>query len=311
MAQSQVSVFFVYKRSSRYLGSTMMRGFQLCEILKQHGSGRFEYAMKPIPTMRFGAMRSLWARRQPPGSVFVFVKDAIDRLDEGALGILHARAAAVLHDPIDRSIEDTPLRHVDLHLATSCVQHEALTLHLAGAGATSGLLLHQPDTRLFGFLDLPSDKLHPAYFGNPINAFLPGPVVERVPLVDVGMTEGMDASWRSFATANFHYGVRPAEQVGHQTVFKPLTKATTAAVCGAPIMVNRTAHDAEALLGADYPYFVDQIDTEGVLAVLDRAASGFGGAEWTFAIDKMRVLAARVSPREMARTFERLLEAVL
>jgi hypothetical protein len=217
----------------------------------------------------------------------------------------------VLHDPIDRDIGDTPPRHVDLHLATSCVQYDALCERLAGQGAAVGLLLHQPDLRLSEPLDLPVDTLRPAYFGNPINAFLPDPVAARVPLVDVGLTEGMDALWHRFESANFHYAVRPADQVGHPTVFKPLTKATTAAACGAPIMVNRDAHDAVALLGGDYPYLVDRIETEAVLEVLDRAASGFGGAEWAFAIDKMGALAARVSPRETALTFERLLETVL
>jgi hypothetical protein len=311
MANSQVDVFFVYKRSSGYLGSTQMRGFQLCEILQRFGSGRFRYAMKPIPTMHWRPFGSLWSQRQRREAVYVFVKDAIDRLDGEALGILHRRAAAVVHDPIDRDIGDTPPRHVDLHLATSCVQYDALCERLAGQGTAVGLLLHQPDLRLSEPPDLPVDTLRPAYFGNPINAFLPEPVAARVPLVDVGLTEGMDALWHRFGSANFHYAVRPADQVGHPTVFKPLTKATTAAVCGAPIMVNRDADDAVALLGGDYPYLVDQIETEAVLEVLDRAASGFGGAEWAFAIDKMGALAARVSPRETALTFERLLETVL
>ncbi len=311
MAKPQVDVFFVFKRSSRYLGSTQMRGFQLCETLRRHGSGRFTYAMKPIPTMRWRPLGSLWARRQPRGAVFVFVKDAIDRLDGEALGVLHRRAAAVLHDPIDRDIRDTPPRHVDLHLATSCVQFDALRKRLSGQAATTGLLLHQPDTRLAEPLELPADKLRPAYFGNPINAFLPTPVAAMVPLVDVGLTEGMDSLWRQFGSANFHYAVRPADQAGNPTAFKPLTKATTAAACGAAIMVNRDAPDAVALLGDDYPYLVDRVETNTVLEVLDRAASDFGGVEWAFAIDKMGSLAARVSPRETALTFERLLETVL
>jgi len=94
-------------------------------------------------------------------------------------------------------------------------------------------------------------------------------------------------------------------------VFKPLTKAVTAAACGAPVLVNRAAHDAEALLGQDYPYLVDLVTTETVLALLDRVQSGFGSVEWRHALETMHALRARLAPPQTARTFESILEALL
>jgi hypothetical protein len=310
-----VNVFFVYRRSSVRFGSTQMRCFQLCEILKRHGSGRFAFDTMMIRNLSVEPARQLWARTRPYGAIYIFVKDAIERLSAAALERLHVRAAAIVHDPIDRKLSLTPRRHVDLHIAASFAQQEALVRQFAATGdaqARVGLLLHQPDLRLHDFGEaLPRDRLRPAYFGDPANAFLPPRLAPRIPVVDVGMTRSMGDHIARFATANLHYAVRPQEQVTSNDVIKPLTKAVTAARCGVPVMVNRTAPDAEALLGADYPYLIDEIEEDAVLSALDRAVRDFAGPTWQSALDRMHALALRVSPAQTARDLEDLLESLL
>lgn len=305
-----VPVHFIHTRSSARLGSTQMRCFQLCEIMQRHGSGRFTYHTMRVPNFGIAGLDHAWAATRPKGAVFIFVKDAIDRLSPAARALLHRRAAAIVHDPIDRQLRKTPLSDVDLHLASSVSQHHALEARLAGRART-GLLLHQPDLRLPDAPDLPTDRLRPAYFGDPANMFLTAEIAEQVAIIDVGLAADMASRLPLFAQANLHYAVRPEDQILDQDVIKPLTKAVIAARCGAPVMVNRSAPDAVDLLGADYPYLIDSTTAETVLAMLDRARADFSGPRWRIALDRMRGLASRVRPAQTARDLEHLLEAAL
>ncbi len=155
------------------------------------------------------------------------------------------------------------------------------------------------------------DRLHPTYFGDPANAYLPDPIARRIPVVNVALARNMEDSLNAFTTANFHYAVRPTDQAASTDIIKPLTKAVIAARCGAPIMVNRSAHDAETLLGYDYPYLVEHADPDSVATILDRAQSGFGGSEWKAAQDRLRALETRVGPVQTARNLEHILEKSL
>jgi hypothetical protein len=310
----RTEVVFLYPLRRVLLGSAMMRGFQLRDMLERHGSGRFHYSTKAIPPLPLNLLRMRWVRAQPRGAVYVFIKDAIDRLHPDALAELHERAAIVAHDPVDRPLKRTPRSHVDLHIAASFVQRDALhrwlPRHSEGMPKV-GLVLHQADLRLQELPEAPADRFRPAYFGDPKNAFLPDQLMERISLVDVGRVSGMSSQLHRFADANFHYAVRPAKQVAHSNIFKPLTKAATAACCSAPVLVNRKAHDAEALLGTDYRYFVDDVDADSVAAMLDQAAADFGGPEWMRALDAMKELRERLGPPRITRDFETMLEEVL
>lgn len=312
MSGKPTRVFFVHSRSSTRLGSTQMRCFQLCEIMRRHGSGRFVFDTMLIPSLAMASWREIWALTRPKGAIFIFVKDAIDRLHPAALERLARRAGAILHDPIDRPLSATPRAFVGVHLASSLAQFTALTETLSDARmGRVEVLLHQPDLRLPDTPALPMDRLRPVYFGDPANAFLPETITGHVPVVDVSLAKGMEDKIGLFASANFHYAVRPEDQTRSVDIFKPLTKAVLAARCGAPVMVNRHAHDAEALLGADYPYLVDKTDPTMVLDTLRQAQSDFGGPAWMRAKDVMRALAARVSPTQTARDLEHILERAL
>ncbi|NKX44726.1 hypothetical protein [Roseicyclus persicicus] len=270
--------------------------------------------MLPLRNLVLEAMRVAWVRTRPRAAIFVFIKDSIDRLSPAALSTLHDRSLAILHDPIDRPISATPRAHVDLHIASSQAQAKALTALLRAWGRTSakvGLVLHQPDLRLSAATPPPRDRLRAAYFGNPDNAHLPGDLADRVAVHDVGFSDGMARNLQLFGTANFHFAVRPEAQARSDDVIKPLTKAVTAAVCGAPILINRHSHDAEDLLGHDYPYLVNRGDADTISGMLDDAASGFGGPTWREAEDRMRQLRARTTPERTAADFERALGSVL
>jgi hypothetical protein len=270
--------------------------------------------MKPIANQRLDLMRTLWAQRQPRNAVYIFIKHAVDRLHSEARLLLQKRAACVIHDHIDRSLDRIVTEGIDLHLASSIAQEAALRDRLNKSNAIparTGLLLHQADIRLANLRERPLGALRAAYFGSPKNAFLPEPVAARIKVVNVELGSSMTANLGAFGLANLHYAIRPDEQTTHRAVFKPLTKAVTAAACGAPVLINRAACDAEALLGQDYPYLVNTVTTESVLALMDRVQTGYGGSEWLNALDRMHTLRERLLPSQVAKNFETMMEELL
>ena len=290
-----------------------MRCFQLCEIMRRYGSDKFHYETMPIPNLRHDILRGAWAATRPKEAFYIFVKDAIDRLDETALERLHERASAVLHDPIDRKLTLTPRHFVDVHIASSYTQKLILEKLINSENLTGriDLLLHQADIRLQKNMTLPEKEFTPAYFGDPNNGFLPDQVRNRISIYNVALTKGMQKNIQHFTDANFHYAVRPHIQTHNSDVIKPLTKAIIAARCGAPVLVNRAAHDAEMLLGPNYPYFVDRTDEASVLCILDQAKDDFQGPRWKAALDAMQALEMRVNPVQTALELEQILERSL
>ncbi|WP_371059366.1 hypothetical protein [Rhodosalinus sp. 5P4] len=266
-----------------------------------------------VPKFPLQSAEYIWVKTRPAGAIFIFVKDSIDRLSPSGRELLRGKALMIAHDPIDRPITETPFSHVDLHIASSLAQKNALDNYLLASdarGARCGLLLHQPDNRLPENPSTPTDRLRPAYFGDPKNAHLPELIAERVQVVDVGLYPAMTERLSLFGQANFHYAIRPQAQTANTQVFKPLTKAVTAARCCVPVLVNRAAHDAEALLGSDYPYLVDKIDSDSVRSALEAAQMAFGGKQWQRALDRMRYLASLISPKRTARDLEQLLDII-
>ncbi|MBO6602851.1 MAG: hypothetical protein JJ938_11130 [Roseicyclus sp.] len=315
METSPVKVFFVYRRSSRHLGSTTMRAFQLSQIAQAYCGDRFTFETKPIPNLRVAALKSLWVKTQPKGAIYIFVKDAVSRLDAETLSALRHKSRCVAVDYIDRTMNRAPEVEVDLHICSSIAQHTYLTRRFADAGRSDsqiGLIFHHADIRLhqMGLFSLSAPRI--AYFGGLENAYMTPGVAARVPCIDVGLTSGMDAHFRRFREFNLHYAVRPQTQsnIAH-TAFKPFTKGAIAAACGAPIIVNRPVHDAVHFLGDDYPFLVESLSEKDVTETIDHALDTFGGPVWLTATERMREINDRLSPYRIGRDLEDLLKDFL
>ena len=316
MTKTPIKVFFVYPRSSRNLGSTVMRGFQLCEIATAQSSSRFSFATKPISSLHHPALTRLWVDLQPKDAIFIFVKNAITRLDSAALQRLQRKSKLVVLDYIDRSMEQIPTDGIDVHLCSSMEQMTYLRDRVSDSenaiNGTVDLLFHHADLRLHTMTFPQQHVARVAYFGGTINAFIPPSIADIVPVFDVGLSAGMVQFLQNYKDFNLHYAIRPAEQtdtIAH--VFKPFTKGATAAACQSPIIVNRAAHDAEYFLGDDYPFFVDTLTETTVVETVDKAITSFGGPVWVDALERMEELNNRLHPTRIGRDLETLLEAHL
>lgn len=303
-------VRFVYLRSSRRSGSTVMRCFQLHDLVRRRLGESFDFDTASLPEFRDRAAEMRWVGRQPADTTYIFVKKAIDGLGRESLLALRDKARAICLDYVDRGLDDWVSAGVDLHLACSMTGLERLReAQRAGriAGATH-LLLHHADPRLadLGHRHHLLPGLQTVYFGRPENGFLPPGIARRLTVLQATNTATFAANVRRLVDFNFHYCVRGNQPRGA----KPFTKGFTAATCGANVVASAADEEARHFLGADYPYLAPREDETVVNDLLDHAAHTYGTATWRRGLDAMEAIRDRIAPARLAEDFAAMLRTL-
>jgi hypothetical protein len=93
-------------------------------------------------------------------------------------------------------------------------------------------------------------------------------------------------------TLNCHVSAR---RPGREWLYKPNTKVSTAAACGAALVTTRDACAVE-YLGEDYPFYADTPDREAMIAALARARAAIGGDAWKLAQRRLAAVKALTHP---------------
>jgi hypothetical protein len=311
-------VRFVYRRSARYLGSTVLRADQLCRLAQRHLGDRYDFATLSIPRMTQRWRQSLWVKMREE-AIYIFVKDAVDRLDREHLAELKRKSIAIGVDYVDRSLAALRPDSVDLHISASVAGRAALKSLVAAsddsdkpAGAATALLLHNTDERLESLRFRQMDQARVVYFGGPGNTVLTDYARSVVDVVSAELSNDMTANFRRLEGYNAHYCVRPDEdETNLRRRFKPFTKGFTAAACGANVIVNCSVDDAVAFLGVDYPFLIRRATKNDIDEGLQRLVDAFGSADWARAQSTMAAIRERVKPPAIAGDFDQLLTALL
>lgn len=299
-------LIFVYRRSGLERGSTQMRAHQLVKLIAPH-IPEIDLDLRKMSTQP--ELQRLWARFVPRGAVLFFTKTAARVLDTRAIDILKSRGCKICLDFVDTSFARLPKQdlRIDAYVSPSISGVKALKDRI-GLDAPIHVVLHSGDSRLYGSqTKVPEDRLRPVYWGKPSNWLHSDAISERVTLLDASTVELATESIKNLPRYNMHYCVRPAER--RESVV-PFTKGANAALLGAPVLVSRDVQDAEELLGADYPYMIEEPTERAALEMLERAKSTFGGAEWQLAKERMTSLAAKVSPNAIAAQMCALIKSV-
>ena len=298
---------FVYLAKSRRVGSTVMRCFQLHDLARRHLGDQYDFGVLPLPGFRNQAAEMRWVERQPAGTTYLFVKNAIDGLSREALLRLQSNARAICLDYVDRPLDDWIPTGVDLHLACSITGLERLREAMRAGHITGStdLLLHHADPRLAALPHrhhrLP--RMQAVYFGRPENGFLPARIAQRLTVLKATSNTRFRANAGRLVDFNLHYCVRGDSSPSP----KPFTKGFTAAACGANVVVSATVDDVWHFLDADYPYLAPSDDEGVVHDVLDHAARTYGTTEWRRGLTAMAAIRDRVSPPRLAQDLAEIL----
>jgi len=293
-----------------------MRGEQLAALVRPHLAGRVEIRVLPFDAraMPPPVVRAL-ATLIPAGAVVMFVKFAAKGITRAHLAPLRRRACAIGLDSVDMALDAIPFDLFDFHVAASISGREALAARLAALDLGSvpvELLHHHSDPRL-DRVEIPVPRpFRCGYVGAVKNVAVPPALDGEVTLLPVNYARDMDRVIPRLGHFPLHFAVRPetALTASECREYKPFTKGFTAARCRANILVNRGADDAEALLGSDYPFLVENSDPASVIAGYERAREAYGSPLWLDGLERLRAMDNLVTPPALARQLERILDRV-
>lgn len=293
-----------------------MRGEQLAALVRPHLAGRVEIRVLPFDARAMPpSMLRVLATLIPAGAVVMFVKFAAKGVTRAHLAALRRRASVIGLDSIDMALDTIPFDLFDFHVAASISGQGALAARLAALGLGSvpvELLHHHGDPRL-DRVEIPEPRpFRCGYAGALKNAAVPPGLDGEVTVLPVNYARDMERVIPRLGRFPLHFAVRPenALTASESREYKPFTKGFTAARCRANILVNRGADDAEALLGPDYPFLVENSDPASVIAGHERAREAYGGPLWADGLERLRAMDDLVTPPALARQLEQILDRV-
>ena len=293
-----------------------MRVDQLSAMARSHLGDRWDFETLALPRPgRRRHQRDLTDNIR--GAVVIFLKRAFEVIDLDILWVWRDAVKAMAVDYVDANTAPWPKIPIDVHIAASGALETHLSTRLAAhpelarnAETHVMRLDHHADPSLDTFWpDRPRDELRLFYFGRPKSRTLPRSLADRVVHPKyVGF--GIDDEHRGvLATANMHYAVREMSPPDQRSAFKPFTKGFTAAACGAHILVNRQADDAEAFLGTDYPFLIEDCTKDSIGGARDLAKSLVGTPKWNDSLSVMEGIRASVEPKKIMTQLEAILTA--
>ncbi|MGI9395727.1 MAG: hypothetical protein ACR2OY_13850 [Boseongicola sp.] len=309
-------IIFAYREGHRSSGAKIMRVDQLSAMAQSHLGERWDFETLALPRPgRRKHQRELTDDIR--GAVVIFLKRAFEVVDLDVQWEWRDAARALAVDYVDAETAPWPKIPIDVHIAASGALKTHLLARLdahpelARSANTRVMRLdHHADPSLNSFWpDRPSDELRLFYFGRPKNRTLPKSLADRVVHPEYGGLGIGDEHRGVLATANMHYAVRDMPPPDKRSAFKPFTKGFTAAACGAHILVNRQADDAEDFLGADYPFLIEDCTKDAIRGAIDLAHSMVGTPKWSDSLSVMESIRASVEPKKIMAQLEAILVA--
>lgn len=295
---------YVYKRSAGYLGSTVMRAFQMSTLAKRLLKDRYDVGLIALPRLTFPGAEAAWIALQKPGTTYVFVKDAIDRLTPQGRLKLQRKAAGIAVDYVDRRIDLMVPTGVDQHWACSLTGLARMTAERDAKGHEGEvrLMLHNADDRLYTLSYNDPGRTAAVFFGRPDTTYMSERIAAIVTTLPAGTTKTFNENFRKVVDFNLHYCVRADYDRG----LKPFTKGFNAAVCRANVIAHATEDDVPFFLDDDYPYLARTNAEPEIYEKLLHAQDSYGTAEWRRGLAAMAEIAARIAPERLAQDLDAL-----
>ncbi|MGY6704692.1 hypothetical protein [Roseinatronobacter sp.] len=310
----KLKLYFVIPSSGQMLGSTYLRGTQLCKIAQTYLGEYYECEILPMPARKGGinkftlsSRQLVWAATCPKDAIYFITKQCIERLGPTAASILQSRARAVLFDYIDADMQNVSLIGADIHICASHSQLSYMTATLPQNDVgNAAFLRHGFDTRLSRVIGYTGSEFRAVYCGAEENTYIPNGVRQRIDFLDGSSPGRMAHAVEKLGLYNAHYCIR-SEPHPKRFVFKPMTKLANAAACGSIVIANINSDGVIEELGEDYPYLVRSVNDHDISEVMNRAAKGVGSPEWELALKILREVKLRFSPSVISDQLHRII----
>jgi hypothetical protein len=241
-------VFFMYAPEYKEGGSTVMRSFQLAEIMKRHYGN--QYLVKNVSS----ATPIIFAPRR---GVCICVKMAIIDSTSQYLKALKTRGNIIVFDPVDAIVPDEKMEIADGILASSLEGYDFYKRKYPRKRVF--LVNHHVDPRI---TPVEQAGLSIGYFGELGNTIITEAIKNKVDFVSVDTSSQNNLDWlNALSGCSAHYAIRKRQDFDG---FKPATKVFTAARCNAIVIIQDSEKEAVRWLGLDYPYLIHGDVTEKI-----------------------------------------------
>lgn len=259
------AVVFVFNSKFKNSGSTVMRGFQLCDIIQQNLPKKLIGKLNISITDNYKNIQN---------SIIFATKGFMSTVTANDLLNLKNSGNIICADYVDAKVNQEHIDYIDVLVAASITAF--IDYNTRFPHKMVHLLTHHVDPRieqLRGTVEKPKNKV--AYFGEKVNTKITDGALEYIDVYQVD-TSGKDMmhTWiKQVPNYQYHYAVRNRRGIdGH----KPFTKGFTAACVGAKLILERDVDDAMYYLGYHYPYFIDYNENninETLEHILDKRTS--------------------------------------
>ena len=287
---SKPRIRFLFNEAYRNAGSTIMRGQQLSDIVRDRRGQKYEIEY----------------------SLSVEVKDAILVLNKGFLKTvspvtmleLKSKNVALLADYIDDPIRTELDEYIDVYVASSLLGYFRIS-HALSSGRCA-ILTHHADPRIAPG-NLASRGATVCYAGELVNAQYREELPDLVDFIRVNTKNATDEWISRLRQYNVHYAVRAPTQIVPRS-YKPFLKGFTAARCGAQVIAAADDGDTLYYLGDDYPYLLRDTSLDAVRETIRKALKDYGSKDWKYGIEIMNSIERRSSDRWIADEFDSLID---
>lgn len=301
-----VALYFVRRFGDGKTGSTHMRGRDLFELVAPHMGPNLCARQMVIPSARHPTAQRIWARMVPRDAIYFMTKRSIERIDPEAAHILKNRVRAVCFDYVDGNPRQFRSEFADIHVCTSYAQKAALqSLQAKGdfAPGPTSVVLHNASAQLTMMRSKPAPRFSAAYIGTLAMTEIPEFLRHEIEIIDASNTQEFQKNLDRLSQYSLHYCFRRSQEKS-ELIIKPFTKGVTAAMCCANIITSRKVWDAEALLGTDYPYLMDDNSEEEILEAFEKARSSFGTNTWRDALQAVARIKELTSGPALAQSLK-------
>lgn len=285
------SVTFLYDKTKKHPGSTVMRSLQLPAFLqREFGDGVKIQTATNIESVS--------------NSLVIVGKQMLESMSPEALRSLRGQNVALAADPVDATFAAHKMSEFDIIIAASL---KALQNPVnSQVSVPHYLITHHSDPRITT-MNVPNDRLRVGYFGELANTVGHGQLDHIVDYHRVNTSKANHNWLEQLGNYNAHFAVRQKRDFDG---FKPFTKGFVAAHCGAVVLCGRSEGDSGYYLGDDYPFYLDDMSPQGIEFSIAQMTSMFGGQEWKYAREIMEEVRYRSSQSWIAKEFSHMLSEV-
>ena len=297
MKRTHTHVAFLYSQIHHKMGSKLMRCDQLCELANTNLSDDYTFETFMV---RKDPQAQIDLAKHLKGSIVIFLKHALERMHKDAAELIRENARALCIDYIDVGPLGAHTDWYNCHITASRLHESRLKDYFAlhpeqfRADATIRHIAHGADIYLQPKVRSGDETYRIGYLGSPKSFLLPDELSKSVDVLGYSINNASDGLIQ-ISEYPIQYAVRQAEK-RNPFLINPFTKGFNAAVLSQNILINKQAPDSVYYLGDDYPFLLENNETETIMEGLIRAKYLFGSDEWKRGLDIMRNVQEMSSP---------------